>query len=142
MTTKIALVLLHWFSRSFLFKTAAPAGVLLLWFLSSQATLPAPENILGFDKIAHFCAYAVLAAAFGFWIRLESWQKHGLRSLVIAAGSASLYGIIDELHQAFIPGRDSCIFDWMADTAGALVGAALLYSVLLRAFKAAARSEA
>jgi VanZ family protein len=52
----------------------------------------------------------------------------------VAAGS--LYGVSDEIHQAFVPGRSSDVLDWMADTAGTLV--ALYLFRRLRARRAAA----
>ena len=33
---------------------------------------------------------------------------------------SSLYGFSDEVHQYFIPARQADIYDWMADTAGAM----------------------
>ncbi len=35
---------------------------------------------------------------------------------------ASLYGVSDEVHQAYVPGRSADLFDWVADTVGAGVG--------------------
>lgn len=32
---------------------------------------------------------------------------------------ASLYGAVDELHQATVPGRSADVADWVADTLGA-----------------------
>ena len=34
---------------------------------------------------------------------------------------ASAYGVTDEWHQTFVPGRSSTVSDWVADTLGALV---------------------
>lgn len=34
---------------------------------------------------------------------------------------SSLYGLSDEIHQAFVPGRSPEWGDWLADTAGALI---------------------
>ena len=41
------------------------------------------------------------------------------------------YGIIDEVHQLFIPGRMAEILDWLADVGGALIGI-LLVLVLVK----------
>ena len=37
--------------------------------------------------------------------------------------TASVYGMTDEAHQAFIPFRESGWQDWLADTIGAAIGA-------------------
>ena len=41
-----------------------------------------------------------------------------------AALLAVLYGLGDEVHQSFVPGRDASVGDVVADAAGALLGAA------------------
>jgi VanZ family protein len=41
-----------------------------------------------------------------------------------AALAAVLYGLSDEVHQSFIPGRDASVGDVVADALGALLGAA------------------
>jgi VanZ family protein len=40
----------------------------------------------------------------------------------MAVALASAYGITDELHQLFVPGRVSDPVDWLVDTLGAIVG--------------------
>ena len=40
-----------------------------------------------------------------------------------AAFAASVYGITDEFHQTFVPGRNADLFDWFMDIIGAVVGA-------------------
>lgn len=42
----------------------------------------------------------------------------------LAAGVTMLFGIADELHQAFVPGRDPSVLDWLVDAAGAVAGVA------------------
>lgn len=39
---------------------------------------------------------------------------------------ASLYGVTDEVHQIFVPGRFCDPLDWLVDTAGALLGASTM----------------
>jgi VanZ family protein len=46
--------------------------------------------------------------------------------VAIAVAIASAYGITDEFHQSFVPGRVPDIADWAVDTAGALTAALLL----------------
>jgi VanZ family protein len=49
------------------------------------------------------------------------------RWAVLAVGLASLYGVSDEVHQAFVPGRNADVFDWVADTTGALLAAGIIH---------------
>jgi VanZ family protein len=94
-----------------------------LWFLSSQSILPQPKGILGFDKLQHLLAYLVLAAALGLWFSPEYWQLHCLRTFLLIVFISSAYGVVDEIHQYFVPGRDCNVWDWIADTLGAALGA-------------------
>jgi VanZ family protein len=98
----------------------------LLWVLSSQSSLPQPERIFGFDKIEHFLAYTVLAAAAGLWISSGAWRRRGWGCFLLIAGIAAAYGLIDEIHQSFVPGRDCSLWDWLADVLGSFAGAALI----------------
>jgi VanZ family protein len=96
-----------------------------IWYLSSQSVLPKPKGPLGFDKFQHFLAYFVLGAAIALWFPREKW-RHGLRLPALIAALGSVYGIIDEVHQYFIPGRDCNLTDWCFDALGALSAAALI----------------
>jgi VanZ family protein len=94
-----------------------------IWVLSSRSTLPIPKGILGFDKLQHFLAYLALAGTISFWFSPEQRERHWLRTLLLTALIGSVYGVSDEIHQYFVPGRDCNIWDWMADTIGAFAGA-------------------
>jgi VanZ family protein len=94
-----------------------------IWFLSSQSVLPKPKGILGFDKLQHLLAYAVLAGAAALWTSRETWKRRGFRVLLYTALAASAYGLIDEIHQYFVPGRNCNFWDWLADALGAFCGA-------------------
>lgn len=75
------------------------------------------------DYVAHGINYAVLAALI---VRaraggaLSQMTSSLIGSAVILA---VLYGISDEFHQSFIPGRDSSVRDVVADAVGAAAGA-------------------
>lgn len=47
-------------------------------------------------------------------------------AVLLAVACASLYGVTDELHQYFVPGRACDPADWLVDTCGAVLGAMLL----------------
>jgi VanZ family protein len=94
-----------------------------IWFLSSQSILPKPGGLLGFDKFQHLLAYFVLACTVGLWPPRQKWQRSGVAMLLLVAAVSSVYGIIDEIHQSFVPGRDCNVRDWLVDTLGAILGA-------------------
>jgi VanZ family protein len=85
------------------------------------------------DKLAHFVEYFALGAACARGLRrgsgLPARRQHraGLSAavVVLAAALAASYGILDEVHQLFVPGRTSDWRDSLADALGALVGAFL-----------------
>lgn len=108
---------------------AAWAG--LVFWLSSRPDLPFQvAAVPGIDKFLHAGAYAVLGAL--LTLATAGARFSGRRAVVIAAALASLYGVSDELHQSFVPGRDTSAGDWFADTGGALVGAVLAAASLRR----------
>ena len=74
------------------------------------------------DKVVHAALYAVLTLLVA---RAEPRHVRRLASAaaIIAAGSA--FGALDEWHQQFIPGRSRSTDDWVADTIGAALGAAV-----------------
>ncbi len=87
------------------------AGILYASSLpGSEAGLPPP-----WDKLAHLAAYAVLGFLLG-----QGTGRPALAFLI-----AALYGVSDELHQTRVPGREASVLDWLADAAGALLGARL-----------------
>jgi VanZ family protein len=88
--------------------------------------LPQVKGILGFDKFQHLFAYLVLSAAVGLWISPASWRKRRVLGFFLTAVIASIYGVADEIHQYFTPGRDCNIWDWIADTLGTILGAAAI----------------
>ncbi|MFO0701453.1 MAG: VanZ family protein [Nitrospira sp.] len=102
------------------------AYAVLIFYISSQSH---PEEQVPFvsffsDKVVHAVEYAVLGAL--CYRALQGSQREAWRrqAMLLAIVFTSLYGISDEIHQAFVPFRESSVFDWIADTVGAAVGAA------------------
>ena len=96
-----------------------------IW-LSNQSTLPL--NIAlphPRDWFAHALEYATLALALDLAVR---WTWPGLppyRRHLILFVALVLFGISDEFHQSFVPGRDADPCDCLADSVGAALGLAL-----------------
>jgi len=94
-----------------------------IFFASGQSELAAPDPGFGYDKIAHFGVFGLLATA---WIRLPALRRRGWRGAWIAFALTAGYGLADEWRQSFTPGRSVEIADALADALGALA-AVLLY---------------
>lgn len=104
----------------------------VLFWLSHQPTLDTPSLFSGQDKLFHAGAYGLLGILLLGSRRPEFTGYTGSQALT-AALLASLYGISDEFHQSFVPGRSPEVLDWVADTTGALL-AVLLLAQLTRSF--------
>jgi len=109
--------------QKILLRLPAPLIAGTLWFLSSQSGLPQPPGPLGWDKLQHLLAYGALGFAIGLWISPAFWKRRPLAAVLLAALIGSVYGAIDEIHQYFVPGRQSDVWDWVANTLGAVLGA-------------------
>lgn len=105
----------------------APAALYaaVIFALSSQPNpLPfLPPELLLQDKLLHSLAYAILGALLVPGFRGVGFSPRS--AFLLAVGLASLYGATDEFHQSFVPGRSADVLDWVADTLGAALGAAL-----------------
>jgi len=83
-------------------------------------------GLAGFDPM-HYAAYFVLALtiAYGQGERLASSWKGFLLNVAICV----LYGISDEWHQSFVPGRSPEMADIWRDAAGSAAGAGLALGI-------------
>jgi VanZ family protein len=99
----------------------------LIYILSAQSVLVDIENEAGektFYKMAHVVAYAVLA---WLWWRALTPRRQVTWSILLAAAVLTvLYGISDEVHQLFVPGRHGRVVDVFFDAGGALAMILLL----------------
>ncbi len=101
---------------------------LAIFIESSISQVPALPS--GFtDKDGHGLLYAglavlVLRAASG-----ATWDGVSLRAAAAAVAFAAVYGITDEFHQWFVPGRTADVNDWVADCTGAATGVAVVWLI-------------
>jgi len=110
-------------SRTLLLRLPALLIAGIIWFLSSQSTLPQLKGIFGWDKLQHLLAYGALGVAVGLWASPVFWKRRPVLVLLWVTLAGSAYGAIDEFHQYFVPGRDCNVWDWIADTLGVFLGA-------------------
>jgi len=87
----------------------------VMFWLSSRPEglgfpIPAP-----WDKLAHTAEYLVL----GYLLARATGRPN------LAWVIAAWFGALDEVHQAFVPGREAGLDDWWADLLGSLLGTRL-----------------
>jgi VanZ family protein len=88
-----------------------------VFFASGRGQVAAPD-VIGFDKLAHFAVFGLIATLVGRSFRRRRWVWRAI--LLVSA-----YGAIDEIRQSFTPGRSVEVADWLADTLGACVAVTL-----------------
>jgi len=110
----------------------------LIFILSSIPKLPQiSPDIPNLDKLLHIIEYGIfgllLARAFenssAQFLRPFPYVEGGRsilfrirdKTLILTIIISCLYGITDEIHQAFVPGRESNAWDVLFDTIGALL---------------------
>ena len=112
--------------RFFKFQFPAIFWAMVLFIQSSIPTLNPPSlGISAEDKLAHTIVYMILGylitRAFFFSKNKQLSENAMLLSVIIGL----LYGISDEIHQMFVPGRYADIFDVVADFIGVLLAQVL-----------------
>ena len=93
----------------------------LLFALSSRPLPPVVADTP--DWISHAAGYAVLAVLACRALAHGLGQPVTARAAVLAVIISVLYGVTDEFHQSFVPGRNADAWDVVKDLAGAVAGA-------------------
>lgn len=91
----------------------------LIWYLSSQ-----PDVGPDLGRWARLATSAAHFAQFGLLCALWWWALD--RRLAPAAAIALAWGLLDELHQSWVPRRDADPIDVLVDAAGIAVACLLL----------------
>ncbi len=109
--------------------------LIIYWFLLfSLTTIPAdklPQVFVWQDKLQHFIAYLFLSILLALTVHFQNKiHKFAQRPFKVTFWFIAFYASIDEIHQAFIPGRYCDIFDLMFDLAGCLIGLLIVHKFL------------
>lgn len=83
-----------------------------------QLNLP---SIPFLDKIVHLLLYGLLAATILYVPSGDTRRQKPKTVCAVALLISLLYGISDEYHQSFIPGRDASVGDLAADLLGIII---------------------
>lgn len=100
--------------------------MIMIFILSSQPgdaiLLP---DIVNIDKACHLLEYTVLGASCLYALHPAAVKLMPITICCLAIVICTAYGITDEVHQMFVPGRDSSAADVAADFLGALLAAGI-----------------
>ena len=86
------------------------------------------------DYFAHMGVYALLSVAVLHGLQRGVWRRRvTLTQVLVAVLVSAAYGMTDEYHQAFVPGRTPSFVDVASDLAGGVAGAggAWVWSIVL-----------
>lgn len=104
--------------------------MLMIFLLSSRSTVPQtaaiPTAITA--ALGHLVVYGILAIL--LYHALEQLINTFMSRATVAWLIATLYGVSDELHQSFVPGRNASVLDVGIDAVGAALGLLIVYVVM------------
>lgn len=97
----------------------------VIFSMSSRQQFPQPFGFSTFMLAiaAHLVLYGALALLILFAVSHE--QRPAQATQISAVLLACLYGISDEMHQSFVPGRDASLCDVVVNTIGASIAVGL-----------------
>jgi len=91
----------------------------LIFLLSSIPQLVEEVSpFIGYDKLAHFMEYYFFGILICRWLLNKKNQFIGRHTFIITLLIGTCYGVSDEWHQSFIPGRVASIWDVLSDAVG------------------------
>ncbi len=101
----------------------------LIWLVSSISTPDLPVHDFPFrDKGVHAVVYAGLALLVAHACLRTFEGRARIRVALVACFVTVMWGFLDEVHQAFVPGRSADLVDLAADGIGAVVGASARFA--------------
>jgi hypothetical protein len=107
---------------------ALAAGWAALIFVASSipGSALAGGPAWGFDKVVHAIEYGVLGALLTRALIIAPGLTPAVAA-VCGAALGAIYGVTDEWHQSFVPGRFPSLGDVVADTLGSAAGAGVVF---------------
>ena len=75
---------------------------------------------LAHDKMIHFAEYGLFGYLVAKAMNTRVTANGPIFLITLLLGG--LFGMADEIYQSIIPGRDSSVYDWIADVTGVMLG--------------------
>ncbi len=98
----------------------------VIFYQSSLTNAPLPRAVS--DKVAHAVGYGVLGALVVRALVGGFPRPVNAAAAVIAVVMSVLYGVSDEWHQSFVPGRTADVSDLVADGTGAAIAVCVAWA--------------
>jgi VanZ family protein len=98
-----------------------------MFYAQSLPDAPAPPGPLT-DKHEHFFFYGVLSVLALRAMTNANWRRITAATVLGALVFSSLYGVVNEYHQRFVPGRSYEVADMIANTIGSGAAVALVWA--------------
>jgi len=95
----------------------------------SPPSVPIVSAIPNFDKLVHFTLYGVEAFLIYSAVRWPGRPGFSFARMIAIVGLMAVWGVADETHQFWIPGRSMEAGDVAGDVIGATAGAAVASAV-------------
>lgn len=99
------------------------AALALIFWLSSMSRVPGAHYV--WDKLLHISGYTGLGV-----LALRAFHggpaRPQPRPTILAGLAVVLWGVSDEYHQSFVPGREASAADVVADGLGFLISVAIV----------------
>ena len=98
----------------------------LIFFASSFSTAKTTDFFWGdflIKKTAHLIEYGILAVL--LYRAMRGTEVDKTKAFFLSIIISGLYGLTDEFHQSFTPGREPKIRDVVIDTIGATIGSVI-----------------
>lgn len=115
--------------------TVIPGIVALLIFyltcIVNVESIPVPEKVFQYDKVAHFGMFFVLSATIYYdYYKLHKGQPNKLRWVFLGFVVPVIYGGVIEIVQEQFFGRSGDLMDFVADALGSLAATLLAFIYL------------
>jgi len=101
--------------------TATIAYMGMIFYLSSLTYIPPSAAMEEMFDIPALIQHAILYSGLGSLLFFSLRTRN--HALMLAVSVAALYGVSDEFHQFFVPGRVCSVLDMVANGLGGAVGA-------------------
>ncbi len=112
-----------------LFLLCALGWAAVIFYLSHLPGVDVPPLFFGKDKLFHAIVFGILGF-FALGAMKTTVEGYRVFQLWLAVGLVIGYGVLDEFHQHFVPGRTPDIYDVMADAVGGMLGVWLFARVI------------